>query len=62
MRNLYKIGNVSKISYSFATPYHDFEKWRSISFFYDGLTPKTKKLVETICHGEFIDKNEDEAK
>ena len=33
-----------------------------ISFFYDGLAPKTKKLVETTYNGEFMDKNEDEAK
>ena len=38
-----------------------FKKWRIVSFFYDGLTPKTKKLVETTCNGQFMDKNEDEA-
>ena len=42
-------------------PHHGFEKWRTISFFYNGLTPKTKKLVETIYHREFMDKDEDEA-
>ena len=42
-------------------PHNSFKKWRTISFFYDGLTPKTKKLVETTYPGEFMDKNEDEA-
>ena len=43
-------------------PYHGFEKWRTINFFYDGLTPKMKKLIETMLNGEFMDKNQDEAK
>ena len=42
-------------------PHHGFEKWRTVSFFYDGLKPAMKKLVETMCHGEFLAKNEEEA-
>ena len=42
-------------------PHHGFEKWRTISFFYDEITSKTKKLVETTCNRESMDKNEDEA-
>ena len=41
--------------------HHGFEKWRTISFFYDVLNLKTKKLVETMCQGEFLNKNEEEA-
>ena len=41
-------------------PHHGFEKWRTISFFYDRLSPKTKKLVETTCYGDFMDNDEDE--
>ena len=29
--------------------HHTFEKSLLISFFYDGLSPKAKKLVETTC-------------
>ncbi|XP_022862089.1 uncharacterized protein LOC111382375 [Olea europaea var. sylvestris] len=42
-------------------PHHGFEKWRTISFFYDGLTPEAKQFVETMCNGEFLDKDIDEA-
>ncbi|XP_022859157.1 uncharacterized protein LOC111379951, partial [Olea europaea var. sylvestris] len=42
-------------------PHHGFEKWRTISFFYEGLTPETKQFVETMCNGEFLDKDPDEA-
>ncbi|XVF68782.1 hypothetical protein PTKIN_Ptkin11bG0029000 [Pterospermum kingtungense] len=37
-------------------PHHGFEKWRTISFFYEGLTSETKQFVETMCNGEFLDK------
>ena len=42
-------------------PHHGFEKWRTISFFYDGLTPETKQFIETMCNGEFLDKDPEEA-
>ena len=42
-------------------PHHGFEKWRTISFFYEGLTPETKQFVETMCNGEFLDKEPEEA-
>ena len=41
--------------------HHGFEKWRTVSFFYNGLNPSMKKLVETMCQGEFLNKNEEEA-
>ncbi|XVF72371.1 hypothetical protein PTKIN_Ptkin12aG0116600 [Pterospermum kingtungense] len=42
-------------------PHHGFEKWHTISFFYEGLTPETKQFVETMCNGEFLDKEPEEA-
>ena len=42
-------------------PHHSFEKWRLISFFYEGLTPETKQFVETMCNGEFLDKEPNDA-
>ncbi|XVF87630.1 hypothetical protein PTKIN_Ptkin18bG0135500 [Pterospermum kingtungense] len=42
-------------------PHHGFEKWRTISFFYEGLTPETKQFVETMCNGEFFDNEPEEA-
>ena len=37
-------------------PHHGFEKWRLISFFYEGLTPETEQFDETMYNGEFTDK------
>ena len=42
-------------------PYHTFEKWLLISFFYNGLSPKAKKSVKIICQGEFFGKTDYEA-
>ena len=42
-------------------PHHGFEKWRTIDFFYEGLTPETKQFIETMCNGEFLDKDPEEA-
>jgi hypothetical protein len=42
-------------------PHHGFEKWRLISFFYESLTPETKQFVETMCNGEFLEKEPEEA-
>ena len=41
-------------------PHHGFEKRSTVSFFYDGLTPKMKKMIKTMFNGVFLDKNEDE--
>ena len=42
-------------------PHHGFENWRTLCFFYEGLTPETKQFVETMCNGEFLDKEPEEA-
>ena len=42
-------------------PHHGYENWRTISFFYQGLSPETKQFVETMCNGEFLDKEPDDA-
>ena len=42
-------------------PHHGFESWRTISFFYEGLSPETKQFIETMCNGEFLDKEPSEA-
>jgi hypothetical protein len=42
-------------------PHHGFETWRLVSYFYEGLTPKDKQIVELMCNGTFKDKNPNEA-
>jgi len=42
-------------------PHHGFETWRLISYFYEGLTPKDRQMVELMCDGTFEDKNLDQA-
>ena len=32
-------------------PHHTFETWRLIDFFYRGLQPLARQLVETMCNG-----------
>ena len=42
-------------------PHHGFDKFRQISICYGGLTPDTKKLVETMCSGKFLSLEAEEA-
>ena len=42
-------------------PHHGFETWRLVSYFYKGLTPKDRQMVELMCNGTFENKNPDEA-
>ncbi|XP_042953573.1 uncharacterized protein LOC122290102 [Carya illinoinensis] len=44
-----------------ACPHHGYENWRIISFFYEGLQPKMRQFVETMCNGEFFNKEPEEA-
>ncbi|XP_041011272.1 uncharacterized protein LOC121255044 [Juglans microcarpa x Juglans regia] len=44
-----------------ACPHHGYENWRLISFFYESLTPKMRQFVQTMCNGEFFDKEPEEA-
>jgi hypothetical protein len=42
-------------------PHHGFETWRLVSYFYEGLTPRDRQMVELICNETFEDKDPDES-
>ncbi|KAJ0008379.1 hypothetical protein Pint_30583 [Pistacia integerrima] len=42
-------------------PYHGFESWRVVSYFYDGLLSRERQFVETMCNGDFLHKDPDVA-
>ena len=42
-------------------PHHGFDTWLLISHFYDGISPALKQLLETMCGGDFLSKNPEEA-
>ena len=44
-----------------ACPYHGFDTWMLVNHFYDGMSPAMKQLLETMCGGDFLRKNPDEA-
>ena len=44
-----------------ACPHHGFDTWLLVSYFYDGISPSMKKLLETMCGGDFLNKNPEEA-
>ena len=44
-----------------ACPHHGFDTWMLVNHFYDGMSPAMKKLLETMCGGDFLSKNPDEA-
>ena len=44
-----------------ACPYHGFDTWMLVNHFYDGMSPSMKQLLETMCGGDFLSKNPDEA-
>ena len=35
--------------------------WLLVSYFYDGMSSSTKQLLETMCGGDFMSKNPEEA-
>jgi len=41
-------------------PHHDIEKWRQYQILYDDLDYQTKILLETICQGRFLQKDENQ--
>ena len=41
-------------------PYHGIEKWRQCQILFDGLDYQTKTLLETMCQGEFLKKDENQ--
>ena len=44
-----------------ACPHHCFDTWMLVNHFYDGISPAMKQLLETMCGGDFLSKNLDEA-
>ena len=44
-----------------ACPHYGFDTWMLVNHFYDGMSPSMKQLLETMCGGDFLRKNPDEA-
>ena len=44
-----------------ACPHHGFDTWMLVNHFYGGMYPAMKKLLETMCRGDFLSKHPDEA-
>ena len=44
-----------------ACPHHGLYTWLLVSYFYDGISPTMKQLLENMCGGDFMSKNQDEA-
>ena len=44
-----------------ACPYHGFDTWLLVSYFYDGISPTMKQMMETMCGGDFLNKHPKEA-
>ena len=44
-----------------ACPHHGFDTWLLVNYFYDGISPTMKQLLETMCGGDFLSKNPKEA-
>ena len=44
-----------------ACPHHGFDTWMLVNHFYSGMSPVMKQLLETMCGGDFLSKNPDEA-
>ena len=42
-------------------PYHGYENWRLVSYFYDGLTNRGRQFIEMMCDGDFLSKDPDDA-
>ena len=38
-----------------------FDTWLLVSYFYDGISPAMKQLLETMCGEDFVSKNTEEA-
>ena len=41
--------------------YHGFDTWLLVSYFYDDMSSSMKQLLETMCGGDFMSKNPEEA-
>ena len=44
-----------------ACPHHGFDTWLLVSYFYDRISLGVKQLLETMCGGDFLRKNLEEA-
>ena len=44
-----------------ACPHHGFDTWMLVNHFYDGMSSAMKQLLKTMCGGDFLSKNPDEA-
>ncbi|RVW76607.1 hypothetical protein CK203_048711 [Vitis vinifera] len=44
-----------------ACPHHGFDTWMLVSYFYEGMSPTMKQLLETMCGGDFMNKSPNEA-
>ena len=42
-------------------PHHGFDTWLLVSYFYDRMSSSMKQLLETMCGGDFMSKNLEEA-
>ena len=44
-----------------ACPHHGFDTWLLVGYFYDGMSSSMKQILETMCGGDFMSKNPEEA-
>ena len=44
-----------------ACHHHGFDTWLLVNYFYDGMSSSMKRLLETMCGGDFMSKNPEEA-
>ena len=44
-----------------ACPHHGFDTWLLVSYFYDDMSSTLKQLLETMCGGDIMSKNPEEA-
>ncbi|RVW77824.1 hypothetical protein CK203_054469 [Vitis vinifera] len=44
-----------------ACPHHGFDTWLLVSYFYDGMSSSMKQILETMCGGDFMSNNPEEA-
>ena len=44
-----------------ACPHHGFDTWLLVSYSYDGMSPSMKQLLETMCGGDLLSKNPEDA-
>ncbi|KAL5564894.1 hypothetical protein UlMin_028058 [Ulmus minor] len=58
--NLYQVWERFKTFLS-SCPHHGFESWRVVSYFYDGILSRDRQFVESMCNGEFLQKEPKEA-